>query len=377
VLEPRELDWPALRAVALLVESGVRTGEQHEVLCLGGTPDEDRLAAAGLSGVHRAPPVRGGFWSRSETIGKAMRRLGPFDCVHAWTARAGAACTGVSEGVPVLVTVSATPPVARIPQRRALCRALERAAHIRFTSRFLRGAWLAWGAPTVRASVAPLPLPIGGAPGPGREAVRSSWGVPSDEPVVLACGAPVSAINARWFSYEVGVMSVAGLLATVVIPDGAAQAERGLRFAQRHTEPWRVVLDDRPVWALLPGAELAVWSCEGVSSGQREGGSGVTPPDTLAWAAAAGVPVVSEDHPASRETLEGLEGLVRFVSASRPTAIIDEIMEALRSPVGARKISVPAGRDPERWVRQTDDLHRSVALRPRPLAPRAEPAVSA
>ncbi|HBS28950.1 MAG TPA: hypothetical protein DEB06_05760, partial [Phycisphaerales bacterium] len=182
------------------------------------------------------------------------------------------------------------------------------------------------------------------------EAVRREWGVPPGEPVVLACGAPASAIDAKWFSYQVGVMSVAGLFATVVLPARAAQSDRGVRFSERHKHPWRIVFDERPVWEIARGADLALWARAGVSDGLREGSSTVTPPEDLAWAAALGLAVVCEDDAASRSVLRGLEPSVRFVSAARPTALIDEMMEVLSARRAPRVPDLPAHRDAPAWA---------------------------
>lgn len=366
VVEPGSLDWPALAALGFLTDRAGPARDRHELLCVGGSPDAERLRQAGIDAPARVTPAIGALAGADRTIERIMRRTGPFDCVHAWSARAVQLAVASAGPTPVIGTLSAAP-AAR--PGRSLRKALTRLAHLQFTHRSLSAAWQSWGAPALNASSSLLPLAIDRVAPGSRDGLRESWRVPEGEPVVLACGFPASAVNARWFSYQTGVMSVAGLRATVVIPDGAAQAERGLRFAQRHTEPWRVVLDRRPVWEVAPGADLALWSMDGVSAGLQEGGLCVTPPDSLAWCAATGVPVVCEDHEASRGALAGLEDRARFVRASRPTALIDEVMETLRSAGAGPSVSVPAERDASAWVERAERLHRTVAGRPRPLAP--------
>jgi len=139
--------------------------------------------------------------------------------------------------------------------------------------------------------------------GARRADVRAEWGVDQHTSVVVGSGEPDIAIDGRLMAYQVGVLTIAGRTAAAILPAGARDVERGLRFTLRHEKTWRIILEPRAPWSYLCGCDAALWCTERTHSSGIPSRRPATGTAGLAWAAAAGIPIVAEDCDASREAL--------------------------------------------------------------------------
>lgn len=235
------------------------------------------------AGVERAactaPPTgcAGLSWAAVRRAAASDRTI---DSVVAWSL--DAAISGLLGAPRLPMTVVLGEPPLRASMRHA--RALRRAARARAATPELVEAWRGVVGPIVdRWTAEPTAFdPALLATHESREAVRASWGAAPDETVVAGLGEPASAVRAERLSFIAGLLRFTGRRAAAVVPAGASGAERGRRLASRHGGAWRVILDHRPPWRVLPGADLAVWC----------GDSRAIPPVVLASAERAGVPIV-------------------------------------------------------------------------------------
>ena len=76
--------------------------------------------------------------------------------------------------------------------------------------------------------------------------------------MLLALADHPSLVDARRFIFHCGVMAVTGHRLVGVVPPGAAQLERAVRFTRRHHGAWRIVIDDTPTAALMGAADAAL-----------------------------------------------------------------------------------------------------------------------
>ncbi|HBS28481.1 MAG TPA: hypothetical protein DEB06_03295, partial [Phycisphaerales bacterium] len=108
LVEPAGAEWTTLGALRGLAEGSGPV--RHEVVALGGSECDERCRAAGLSARARVVTVNGRAAPAWIALRRVLRRLGPFDAVHAWSAGALVAGSLANEAAPLLATLSEAPP---------------------------------------------------------------------------------------------------------------------------------------------------------------------------------------------------------------------------------------------------------------------------
>lgn len=294
---------------------------RHDGLLVGGPPRVAAEPHAGpglrlrgsLGAPRRFPPLaaRG---LRAFLRGRGA--AGGWDVVHAWSLSAGALAAAGARGVPVVVSVVDDPAGRRPgPLLRFAARRVSRgAAAVLPASEAVRASCAALGVHTDRLEVTP-PGVDPAALRVERRAVREAWGVEDSAFVVGLLVEPVPLGHAWAAGDAVGRLALTGRNSRVVVPaepadrPGAAAWLRPLALARivivddAITRPWRVAagLDAAlVVTAGRPGQGRAA-----AARGAVRPVPGVLP---ALWAMAAGVPVVAEDSPVTREIAEGCAG---------------------------------------------------------------------
>ncbi|MDX2115770.1 MAG: hypothetical protein SFZ24_09180 [Planctomycetota bacterium] len=304
LVEARSCSWAALRSLALLTRGAERV--RHRV-ALVGSAGADRAAAAGLGSADRLAAPSQIAEAARPGLARFIRARGAPDIIVAWSASTAALAALGAPRVPRAVVLGTPPPAFDRSLggfRRA--RALRTAALLIPSSRWLRDLWVArftlLGAPS-RA----LSLPHATLDPDRRARLRREWDLPESTRLVVGLGEPEDAVDARELIFLAGVLAVAGVPTALLTCPGAGDLERGLRFAEFSRPVIRVMVDDRPLDELLPACDLGVWIDLPAhpSLGHRPGYSLRSGVQSLAWAAHAGLPVVAQDHPASREVLIG------------------------------------------------------------------------
>jgi hypothetical protein len=135
-----------------------------------------------------------------------------------------------------------------------------------------------------------VPPPVLPAGGPGREALRRSWGIPLDRPVVAQIGVAPQA-DALRFTFLVGILVHAGVGVTGLACEAAGQRPRGTRF-RRGREHLPLVTCREPLHHALTACDAAVFDGGGPAP------TADYPPSpwaatAIAQAHALGVPVVA------------------------------------------------------------------------------------
>ncbi len=313
LIDPRGAGWPALAALAALIrdrgERGGDAGIESVVGLIVGGEDGglDSAARLGLKPDFVIAAPLGRLELAASTLRRKLQGLRPApDVIHAWSAAAltlAALATAPRSGPPISATLSQPPPEGwdTIPRLSAArWRALASARKARALLLTNRPAFDAWRLCSLGPTHTTLaPLPIIECDTKARAALRAQWGLPKETLAIVATGEPAERLDARWFSFRAGVLTVSGLPAAIVLPRACRSLERALRYVERHNRSWRVIIDERPLPHLLCGCDMALWHAGGeeCSSGEARGAYG------LALAAAHGLPCVAEDHPLSRELL--------------------------------------------------------------------------
>lgn len=275
----------------------------------------DPCHAAGIAGISVTPPL-----ARPELAWPALRRFvrehAPVSAVHAWSLRAARAVRLARLAPPLTVHLH-EPPDHLAPK---WLRPLAGADHIRILGGPIRAAWLRAGLP-IDAPIETAEFPVNHALIPrdraaARAARRGDWGVGDDVLVIHAAGEPPASVGAFAESYIAGVVRFTGRETVVIVPPGARELERAARIAHTHMGEWRVIVDPRPPWEILPGCDLALHiDSRAKSLGTR---SLAAPPSAapLLYAAAMGVPIVAQDTPEVRGALAGSSAAATLVPES-------------------------------------------------------------
>lgn len=334
LVDPLNAGWPALEALSALIDAG-DSPFLHTVVLLGGA-SADRLASNfSLPRVARLAPPLG----RAELAGPLLRCLlrdgvAP-DVIHAWSAAALSLGHIACPRTPLCATLSAPPPEARwSPARPLALRAARSASQLLATSQFVLDSWtdaLRGHGAAARMALLPLPISPSADAGGARSALRAQWGLADHVMAILPTGEPEARLDARWFTFRAGVLAVAGTPAAIILSPRCNGLERALRFTERHHHAWPVIVDDRPIRALLPACDIALWR-----AGPSVNGADIVTAHGLALCAASGVPCVAEDHPLSREVMAETIA-TRFVPRADSVAIsraLFEIVDLVRESCG-------------------------------------------
>lgn len=323
VIDPRGAGWPAVMALSALARE--RSGEVESVVALvgGGAGGEESCRVAAAYGL-RPDLVLTAPLGRLERGGPALRgaisRLERRpDVVHAWSLSSLTMARLARTGIPLSATLSQGPPRGALGGLRGLRGwggwGAMGARSLLLTTRVALDGWRGCALGGAHSSLLGMPMVECEMGSEARGALRGEWGVTEETVVILATGEPGERLDARWFTFRAGVLTVAGSPAAVVLPRECGSLERALRYVERHNTSWRVIIEERPLSRLLCGCDMAVWHAG--ARGSREeiwGAYG------LALAASHGLPCVGEDHALSRELLS-LGNAPRLVPAGESVAL--------------------------------------------------------
>lgn len=367
IVEPRVMGMSALAAVAALCG---RRGDDpnsivHRAIVLGGDDAAARSERAGIGMFDRLAVPAGVPHAGSRSLHRLLVSRPAVDLLVCWSANALCLAWLADRGLPraAMLTVHEPShpalhgtllgnPLGRLLFERTVVRAAENTS-LAFATPALRDAWAGMlpGAP--RGSILSLGVDTDRLRASSRAALRASWCVRENESVVIALGEPECVIDGSSFGYHCGVTSVAGAHLMGLVPPAAFDVERGMRFTERHAGAWRLAVDDRPVWELLPGCDAAYWV----------GGGPASYSDTpLRWAIASGLPIVATDDEPAR-TLLAEYPRARLVSL-QPTRLYTRAMIDVFGH--ARSVAPPFGPPVtsgiHRWIHEFDshllNLHR-------------------
>ncbi len=356
LIDHESASWPVLHAMDVLrrADTDEARPHRHDVVLIGGTDAHQRALQLGLDCCDRINAPQGLLRAASVTLRRTVEAHGTPDAVISWSAAASAIAARAGIGARRVAVMTQSPRSAMNSMaRRSLARSLESAAVLHISQAVLNRWTQALGA-AASGLVAPLPVEpqlLDAAP---RAEVRAGWGMNDQTSVVMGSGEPDSAIDGRLMAYQVGVLTIAGRTAAAVLPVGARDVERGLRFTLRHEKPWRLILEPRAPWGCLAGCDAALWCTErthasGIPSRRPAPGAA-----GLAWAAAAGVPIVAEDCDASREAVG--DGGAHWAKAGSALSINRALLRALTDTganapiVDAARRHVMARHTPAGWI---------------------------
>ena len=247
LIAPRAAGDPACFACATLIEHAPPWA-QHVVIGALRADDVPRIEAAGLQVDHRIPPRVAAALGLRAQLARVWRSIGSMPaCLVIW-------------------------PGAQRP--------LDAPGH--------------WTLSASELGAGPWPIDAPRIQACDRIEVRRAWGVPDDARVILFVGEPAHACDAWTAAYLGGVLSLAKPPTWVVVPAGAHQIDRGLRFVERHKHAWGMIVDDAPLARQLAGADAAVHALAPPSRHAHTGARA----DGLAWATATGLPVIAQASPA-------------------------------------------------------------------------------
>jgi len=297
--------WPVLHAIEVLRRADAADGRphRHDAALIGGTTDQQRARFLGLGACDRIAAPRGSLRAATGTLRRVIAAHGAPDAVIAWSAQGAVIAAGACGSSKCIAVLALSPRMAMTTMaRRRVSRALA-AATVLHVSRDGQRRWAEALDVAASGRVAPLPIEPELLSGPARSHIRAEWGLDDRTSVVAGCGEPDSSVDARLMAYQVGVLTIAGRAAAAILPAGARDVERGLRFTLRHEKSWRLILEPRAPWAYLGGCDAAMWCTERTHASGMRSRRPATGTAGVAWAAAAGVPIVAEDCDASREAL--------------------------------------------------------------------------
>lgn len=300
--------WSTLAHISIAI-SRAAPGT-HAAVLIGGSNHANRARTARIDPLARirAPLQRPEL--AAHALRSALIDLPTPSTIHAWSPRTAALAHLASPRTPRIAILD-RPPDPREPHiaQALVRRALRSAAHLAFIHEATRAEWLPALPTNARASI------IGAAADPDfadadpRETRRTSW--PAIAPGMTAltpAAEPEFAIDARAIAFHAAILLFAQFPAAAVLPPRAGELERALRFTERYTNAWPIVIDDAPPWRTLPACDVAVWTqghAEAVSSRSTRPRTALPGATPLAWAALFGTPIVAERTPLALEAAGG------------------------------------------------------------------------
>lgn len=334
LIDPGECAWPAMALLRGLISAG-SAGVSHETLVIGGSGAAARAGSFGVDSSSRIAPILGRPMLAAPALKRYLSHRGGADVIVVWSVASAVMAHQRAGRTPVVTVLSVPPPPFEGAARWTIAaRAIRRSALIVYPSAFLRDSWVArftlLGCPGTVTAPSPARRATHEA---DRAALRGEWGVDAGTLVIASLGEPAAAIDAHAAVFAAGVLGVAGRAAAVVVPPDASRLDRALRFASRIRPHRRVIVDDRPVFEVLPGCDLALWY-EPEGEATRPGGSVYTTAlgaVSLAWAEASGVPIVAHDHPSWRSVVRDSSRCIAVGGRTRH-ALTRAILGALRLP---------------------------------------------
>lgn len=206
----------------------------------------------------------------------------------------------------------------------------------------------------------PVAWPVDASRLAGRASLRQRIGIHPEEKVLLAIGEPTSEIDAKVVAYQAGVASVVGQRMVALVPEGARDIDRAVRFTLYHNEAWRVVVVPLEPLEMLTCADLVLLQPRGSSNEDGISLRPVTSHSIVSWAVAAGIPIVGEDC-AEVRSLVG-NGRIEFAEDASPLALNRAIHRMLYSPdrTGSDAGDTQPVQTPESYVEMIRSVYRSV-----------------
>lgn len=349
-------DWPGVHGAASLA---AHSAGVHACVLIGGGALPQFAAGLGLK-ADRIPRA-----STASPLRRLMAHRPKPGMVHAWSVKSAALAASVFPDIPAVLTLWQRPRALGWLDRRRAETAFGHCRRVMMTSSSLAGEYSAALGRPVNASVVELPVEAGRIDAKVRERVRSDWGVTPDTTVLAMIADPAASVDGRMVGYQAGVLSIAGRRSAAVMPSRARDVERARRFRGHHRDrEWEVVVEDRPIWQWLPGCDVCVWIEDGAARTgyrlmrERPACLGI------GWAAAAGVPVVAEDHAMPRELL-GPRGAAYVAPGNRLDLnrgllrLIDDQTWRTECTTAAREAALRLS--PQRFAEVVDDAYANVA----------------
>lgn len=388
LIDPGVAGWPALDALARLLRSEASASE-HGVLLIGGSDDERLAARLGVRTLDRIHPPNRRAEHGARLLARYLEARGEPNVFHAWSALTARLASAVRPRTPRVATLAAGPcahasqPISLsnlllAPWRDsapAPCEAL-------FASEADRDQWAEAG---LEGRVAPLPIDPARFDPTLRAAARSAWGVGDEVLVIGLLGEPAGEMDARQFAFVLGLMAAAGRRVAGVLPPGAHDLERALRFVERQRRPWPMIgareLEEAP-WTVIGALDAAVWQPRTAPADVQ----GRARAHSLAWAMAARIPTVAAALRPARELCEGTresgDGLPRLAPPGDPHALAVALLESTGAGESASR-ALDEARDriveahsPARWAAAVAEAYERAIVSGGRTRPAPEPGAS-
>lgn len=274
---------------------------EHEICLIGGSNTRMSAEAHALDHAMHLRAGPGRIMTAKPAVRRVIAECGEPDVVHCWSEQTLCLAHAAVPGVPRAATLLQRPtqfgaigarslPTERISRWR-LGPALRGTALVVLAEDALQ-AWEDTFGNFRSIDVAPLPSPAELIE-TERDAKRRSVGIMPDEIVLLLLGQTAAQADAMRFMFLLDVLQTSGCACVGIVPRGASQLARALRFHAGRRRSWRVFVSERPLPDLLRIADVGV--CEGDRSWANPEALPASTSATLLIAAAhrAGVPVVA------------------------------------------------------------------------------------
>lgn len=301
-------DWPAVHGVWTLATF---EPEQHAVVVFGAPRLAALAASFGLVVDRVAAPAS------PRVLARLMDSRPRPNVIHAWSISAARRGLGVRPRADVVLSLWQRPVLGSLVVRRSMRRTLGGCRSVVFTGQSLRNEYAEVAALGPDAMIVEAPVSPRLFSSSNREAIRRDWSVSADTTVIAIIADPQPSADARHIGYQAGVLSIAGRRSAAIVPPNARDIERAMRFRRHHRDrEWEIVVEDRPIWDWLPACDACVWCDDGALRTGMLSKRDPPSPIGVAWAAAAGVPIIAEDGEAVRALL-GPEGATYVSPGSR------------------------------------------------------------
>lgn len=336
-------------ALRSLVHSGE---DDHFVLLVGIGADVDRVRRLGFK-PDAMIPMRGFRVSRGHV--RDVCDPSSFAIVHAWSSEAGVICGKIAGDAPCIVSLDWMPGQSEL---RRLKGAAGRGGIKVVTTPDEATACLCREAGF--GKVRTVSWPVETSLLADRLSMRRRIGIQPEEKVLLALGEPTSEIDAKVVAYQAGVASVVGKRMVALVPEGARDIDRAVRFTLYHNEAWRVVVVPLEPLEMLACADLVLLQPRGSVGTEGISLRPVTSHSIVSWAIATRVPIVGEDCPEVRSLVGS--GRAEFAEDASPLALnraIHRMLSALDQP-GSDTGDTTRVQTPESFVEAIRSIYGSV-----------------
>ncbi|MFM9994403.1 MAG: glycosyltransferase [Phycisphaerales bacterium] len=266
-------------------------GHDHGVCIVGNRDLAEEAERVGLNVAARVPATLRVPWMAWRALRRVVRHGRPPDVVHCWSpATLLLARLAVGAGAPRCAALLDPPPPDADARRRAAARCA--GALVAACNPAAREEWVSAGIDEGRVVVASPPVTPGEVEVTRRGAIRRRLGLSPVETAVLLVGDHPHADGVR-FVFLLGLLGVAGVRFTGVLPRGARQFDRGVRYSTNGARHNRLIVSDLSESRLLPGMDAAVIDGGGIGPTSALAPRPAASALPIARAHAVGVPVVA------------------------------------------------------------------------------------